>query len=63
MKRCHVWGILISVWLGSVGFTSGAVQVYSMAFEFAKTGQEDFAFMYFNELMRNYPESKYREQA
>ena len=63
MRRCSIWIILISVWMGSAGFAPGAIQAYSRAVEFAKAGQVDFAFMYFNELMRNYPESKYREQA
>ena len=63
MKRCHIWIILVCVWLGNVGFTPGAVQVYSKALEFAKAGQEDFAFMYYNKLLRDYPASKYREQA
>ncbi|MCK5083633.1 MAG: outer membrane protein assembly factor BamD [Candidatus Omnitrophica bacterium] len=63
MKRCCIWVILISLWLGSVGFAPGAVQVYSKAVEFAKAGQEHFAFMHYNKLLRNYPASKYREQA
>ena len=63
MRRCSIWIILISVWMGSAGFAPGAIQSYSSAVEFAKAGQVDFAFMYFNELMRSYPESKYREQA
>lgn len=63
MRRYHIWIILVSVWLGGVGFTSGAVQTYSRANEFAKTGQKDFAFMYYNDLLRSFPTSKYREQA
>ena len=63
MRRCAIWVILVAVWLGSVGFGPGAVQVYSKGFEFAKAGYEDFAFMYYRDLLRNYPISKYREQA
>ena len=63
MRCCHIWIILISVWIGSVGFAPGAVQVYSKAVEFAEAGQADFAFMHYNKLLRNYPTSKYREQA
>ncbi len=63
MKRCWIFILAISVWLGSVGFAPGSVQVYSKAFEFAKSGRGHFAFMHYNELLRNYPSSKYREQA
>ena len=63
MKRCYIWILLIFVWFGSVGFTSGAVQVYSRAFEFARAEQADFAFMHYNELLRSYPASRYRGQA
>jgi outer membrane protein assembly factor BamD (BamD/ComL family) len=63
MKRCHIWIILILVWLGTGGFASGAVQVYSKAVEFAKAGQEYFAFMHYSKLLRNYPESEYRQPA
>ena len=63
MKRCFTYILVISVWLGSVGFAPGAIQVYSKAVEFAKAGQGHFAFMHYNKLLRNYPTSKYREQA
>ena len=63
MKRCLTYILVIFVWLGSVGFAPGAVQVYSKAVEFAKAGQGHFAFMHYNKLLRNYPTSKYREQA
>jgi tetratricopeptide (TPR) repeat protein len=63
MKRYFIWLILVSVWLGSVGLAPSAISIYSKATEFSKAGQSDFAFMYYNELLRNYPTSKYREQA
>ncbi len=63
MKRCSIYILVICVWLGSVGFAPGAVQVYSKAVEFAKAGQGHFAFMHYNKLLRNFPTSKYREQA
>lgn len=63
MKRWLIWMIVFCVWLVGSGFSSGAVHIYSMAAEFAQAGQKDFAFMHFNELLRDYPESRYREQA
>jgi outer membrane protein assembly factor BamD (BamD/ComL family) len=63
MKRYRVWIILVLLWLATAGFAPSAVQVYSKAVEFARAGKEHFAFMYYNELLRNHPASKYREQA
>ena len=63
MKRRFIILILISVWLGSAGFSPGAARVYSKAVKFAKAGQSHFAFMYYNKLLRNYPKSKYRDRA
>ena len=62
MKR-HLILILIGIWLGSVGLAPGSLQEYSQAVKYARAGQADFAFMYFNKLLRNYPKSKYRDQA
>jgi len=63
MKRYLVWIIVGGIWLGSTGFAPGAAQVYSKAVRFAKAGQDDFAFMQYSSLLRNYPTSKYREKA
>ena len=49
--------------MGSVGFAPGSFQMYSKAVKFAKAGQNDFAFMQYSKLLRNYPKSKYRDQA
>ena len=62
MKRYYVWMMLIPIWMGSAGFGPDAAQTYSKAGEFAETGQADFAFMYYNDLLRNYPASRYRGQ-
>jgi len=55
--------IVASIWLGSTGFAPGAAQVYSKAVKFAKAGKSHFAFMHYNQLLRNYPTSKYRGEA
>jgi len=62
MKR-HLIYLIISVWLGSVGFASGSSQVYSKAVKFARAGQSHFAFMHYSSLLRDYPMSKYRDRA
>ncbi len=40
----------------------GEAQLYHKAVQAAKAGRTDFAFMYYNDLGRDYPASKYREQ-
>lgn len=62
MRRHLIWTITC-IWLGSVGFVSGSFQEYSQAVKYAKTGHSDFAFMHYSKLLRNYPSSKYRNQA
>ena len=62
MKRYFIW-LAMGLWLVSTGFAPGAFEVYSKAVKFAKAGQDHFAFMQYNDLLRNYPMSKYREQA
>ena len=62
MKRNLIW-LIICIWVGSVGFAPGSFQMYSKAVKFAKAGQSDFAFMQYSKLLRNYPKSKYRDQA
>jgi len=61
--RRHLILITVCIWLGSVGIVSGSSQIYSKAVKFAKSGQSDFAFMYYSKLLRNYPMSRYRDQA
>jgi len=55
--------IIAFFWLGSGGIVSGAAQDYSKAVKYAKAGQNDFAFMHYNKLLRNDPTSKYRDRA
>ncbi len=62
MRRHLIW-VIVCIWLGSVGFTPGSSQVYSKAVKFAKAGQSDFAFTQYSKLLRNYPTSKFRDQA
>jgi len=62
MKRHIIW-IVVCIWLGSTGFAPGSFPVYSQAVKFAKAGKNDFAFMYYNKLLKSYPMSKYRDQA
>jgi len=62
MKRV-AFGTILLVWLGSAGFSPGAAKVYIKAVQFAKAGQDHFAFMQYNNLLRSYPLSKYRDEA
>lgn len=61
--RRHLILVIVCVWLGSAGLAPGSSQIYSKAVKFAKAGQSDFAFMQYSELLRNYPTSKFRDQA
>lgn len=65
MKRFLLLIVGIAVWLGSTGtgFAYPEGKVYAKAVKFAKAGQEHFAFMQYNELLRKFPESKYRQLA
>ena len=62
MGRHPIFVVLV-IWLWSSGMAPSASQVYSKAVKFAKAGQEYFAFMHYSSLLRNFPVSKYREQA
>ena len=63
MKRYFIWTVLALIWLGSAGFAPGETRLYSKAVRFAQAGQVHFAFMQYNQLLRNYPASKYRGRA
>lgn len=54
---------VITVWFAGAGFVYSAGDLYSKAIEFSEAGSAHFAFMHFNKLLRNYPESKYRQDA
>jgi len=62
MKRTMIL-VIIGIWLGSTGFAPGSFQNYSKAVKFAKAGQVHFAFMHYNKIIRNFPNSKYRNKA
>jgi len=61
--KWHLILIISCFWLGSGGIVSGSDQDYSKAVKHAKAGQNDFAFMHYNKLLRNDPMSKYRDRA
>jgi len=63
MKRSFLLMSVLLVWIGGAGFVSEDGQVYSMACEFARVGRQEFAFMHYNHILREYPQSSYREQA
>ena len=50
------------MFFGNPAFAENESQLYAKAVKAAKTGNPDFAFMYYNAIARNYPQSKYREQ-
>jgi hypothetical protein len=53
------WGFILC--LTSSVCAEGEAQLYRKAVQAAKAGRTDFAFMYYNDLGRDYPYSKYRE--
>lgn len=56
--------ILLFIFLScNVGYTQEEAQIYSRALEAIKSGDIDFAFLYFHSLLTNYPESKYTQEA
>lgn len=62
--RLRVW-IILTGWLlfvSSTGYAGEADGLYARAIQAARSGRSDFAFMYYNQLDREYPRSRYREQ-
>lgn len=60
----RVW-IILTGWLllvSASGYAGEADALYAKALQAARTGRTDFAFMYYNQLDRDYPRSRYREQ-
>lgn len=47
----------------NLGYAQDDRQIYSMAIREAESGNMDFAFMHFRSLLRNYPDSKYTQDA
>ena len=57
--------IILAGWLLLVpasGYAGEADALYARAIQAARAGRIDFAFMYYNQLDRDYPRSRYREQ-
>ena len=64
MTRSKVWIILAS-WLLLVCVPGSAGEedaLYAKAIQAARSGRTDFAFMYYNQLDRDYPRSRHHEQ-
>lgn len=63
--RSRVIGIffVLSFLFGAPLEAGEEVQLYRKAVKAAKSDHVDFAFMYYNSILRNYPQSKYREDA
>lgn len=62
IQRIILLLILIISLLPPCAGASEEAALYSKAVTAAKSGQTDFAYMYYNSLARNYPQSKYREK-
>lgn len=62
--RMKVW-IILTGWLllvPALGYAGEADALYAKALQAARAGRVDFAFMYYNQIDREYPYSRYREQ-
>src|SRR3989338_11521429 len=62
--RMRVW-IILTGWLllaSSTGYAGEEDVLYAKAIQAARSGRSDFAFMYYDQLDRDYPRSRYREQ-
>lgn len=62
--RIRVW-IILTGWLllaSTTGYAGEQDALYARAIQAARSGRIDFAFMYYNQLDRDYPRSRYREQ-
>ncbi len=55
--------ILLSVLFSGVGHAGEDRGLYSRAMKSAKQGDADFAFMNYRSILREYPQSKFKEQA
>ena len=62
--RMRVW-IILTGWLllvSTTGYAGEEDALYAKAIQAARSGRIDFAFIYYNQLDREYPRSRYREQ-
>lgn len=62
MRKFIICVIVISL-AGTTAFASSQGRLYSKAVHFAKREQRDFAYMQYNQLLRDFPKTKFREQA
>ena len=62
--RSKVWIILLGClfFVPAPGYAGEADALYAKALQAARAGRVDFAFMYYNQIDREYPNSRYREQ-
>lgn len=65
LKYVSLAGLLLGMLFLSAGpcFAKSAIQEYWEAKRSAKRGQKDFAFMHYRSILREYPSSKYKDQA
>lgn len=63
--RLRIWVLALSCLLtfNAPGHAAEDALLYSKAVQAARAGHADFAFMHYNALLRDYPHSKFREQA
>lgn len=62
--RMRIW-IILAGWLLCVpacGYAGEEDALYAKAIQSARSGRVDFAFMYYNQLDRDFPRSRHREQ-
>ncbi len=61
--RLQAWTVLaVFLFVPASGHAGEADALYARAIQAARSGQTDFAFMYYNQLDRDHPQSRYREQ-
>ena len=64
MKSKILFLVLVSILLaGGVSHAREDQEIYSAALENAKSGNREFAFMYFRSILTKYPDSKYTQDA
>ena len=63
-KNTIVFIVTLSIFLlPDKGYTQGHRSLYSQAVKYARSGDTDFAFMFFRRFLRTYPESRFSEKA
>ena len=62
LNRIFLIGVFISLSC-SIAFAGEDARIYGEARKMARAGQTDFAFMQYEEILRDYPNSRFAEQA